>query len=109
MTGTIEQNVQDFYGKLLHCEANSGKMRWNAICEDMVSIYEIKFLTPQKKIGSRELWALLFEPDQKQQIKKNKLIQVFKDENYRDFFMNILYKGLEDPMEWDEWVTKFRY
>ena len=43
METKVENNVKEFYGKLLHCEAKSGKMRWNAICEDLVTLYEHSF------------------------------------------------------------------
>jgi hypothetical protein len=109
MTATIEQNVKDFYGKLLHCEANSGKMRWNAVCEDLVSIYEAKFTKSHQKIDSIELLNLLFEPDIRQEIKKKKLIKLFEDDVYSNFFMNILYVGLDDPKAWTEWVSHYRY
>ena len=106
---TLEYDVTDFYGKLLHCESNSGKMRWNAICEDLVSIYESKFDKNNQKIDPRELWTILFEPEQKQVTKKNTLIQLFKTQEYRTFFMETLYVGLEDPKEWSEWTTHYRY
>lgn len=106
---SVNHDVKEFYGKLLHCEANSGKMRWNAICEDLIAIYESSFDEPSRLIPSRDLWTILFEPDQKQEGNKKKLTKLFEDKLYKDFFMRKLYYGIEDPKDWDEWVSHFRY
>ena len=109
METKVENNVKEFYGKLLHCEAKSGKMRWNAICEDLVTLYEHSFEEKKRLIPSRELYSLLFEPYQKQEVNKKKLNNLFQNTTYQQFFMEKLYNGLDDPKDWPEWISHFRY
>ena len=41
---TETNDLDTFYSKLITKESQSGKMRWNAICEDITNIYLSDFV-----------------------------------------------------------------
>lgn len=102
-TLTTELNL--FYSKLLTKEDQSGKMRWNAICEDITSIYLSDFKGINNSLDHDIFFEILFNPKEK----REKLTTLFTDVKHRDFFMNVVYIGLDDPKDWDKWVSTYTY
>ena len=104
-SSTVTTELDLFYSKLLTKESQSGKLRWNAICEDITSIYLSDFKGIKNSLDHDIFFEILFNPKEK----KEKLTTLFTDVKHRDFFMNVVYIGLDDPKDWDKWVSTYTY
>ena len=102
-------NVDIFYSKLLENTTKSGKLRWNAICEDIISIYLNKFIDTERLINHDIFWDLLFNSDKNIPEKKQVLNNIFKSEKHFTFFENIVFIAIDDPENWNEWCSLFTY
>jgi hypothetical protein len=102
---SVTSDLDIFYTKLLTKESQSGKMRWNAICEDITSIYLNYFKGINNTLDHDTFLDILFNPKDKLEI----ITYLFTDTNHRDFFMNVAYIGVDDPKDWDKWISTFRY
>jgi hypothetical protein len=102
---SVTNDLDTFYSKLITKESQSGKMRWNAICEDITSIYLNDFKIYHNSIDHDTFLDILFNPKDKLEI----ISSLFTDKNHRDFFMNTVYIAMDDPKDWDKWVSTFVY
>jgi hypothetical protein len=98
-------DLDTFYSKLITKESQSGKMRWNAICEDITNIYLSDFKGVENSLDHDTFLNILFSPKEK----REKLTTLFTDLKHRDFFMNVVYIGIDDPKDWDKWVSTYTY
>jgi len=103
------REIDVFYSKLLKNTNSFGKMRWNAICEDIISIYFYEFEEKERLLDHDTFWSVVFEPHVNESEKRKILETVFQIEKHRAFFMNCVYIGIDDPKDWDKWVSQFRY
>jgi len=104
-SSTLTTDLDLFYSKLLTKESQSGKLRWNAICEDITNIYLSNFKGVDDSLDHDTFLNILFNPKEK----REKIITLFTDVKHRDFFMNVVYIGIDDPKDWDKWVSTFKY
>jgi hypothetical protein len=109
MNDNIIREVNIFYNKLMLKESESAKMRWNAICEDLTSIYLYEFKNDERKFDHDSLWAILFDPIKNKKENIIRLEEVFQSDKHNKFFMNVLLYGMDDPKNWDKWVNTFVY
>jgi hypothetical protein len=101
--------TEDFFNKLLKKSSESGRMRWNAIVEEILDIYESKFTQEKRMLTRKELWELLFEPYMQTELKKKDIIHISKNDEHRSFLLDIVSIGIDDPSQWKERVSYFRY
>ena len=104
-SSTVTTELDLFYNKLLTKESQSGKLRWNAICEDITNIYLSNFKGVDDSLDHDTFLNILFNPKEK----REKIITLFTDVKHRDFFMNVVYIAIDDPKDWDKWVSTFKY
>jgi hypothetical protein len=102
-------NVDIFYDKLLENTTKSGKMRWNAICEDIISIYFSSFLDNKRILNHDTFWDLLFNSSDNTNEKKKRLQIIFTDIDHFTFFRDIVFIAIDDPKSWNKWVSHFKY
>jgi len=102
-------DIDVFYSKLLKNTNNSGRMRWNAICEDIINMYLHNIPENSRLINRDRLWDILFNPYEKSDIKKKDLEVLFKNKEHLIFFKDIVYIAIDDPINWDKWVSRFMY
>lgn len=98
-----------FYKKLIQKASESGGMRWNAICEDIINIYLHEIPELNRMVSRDFLWDLLFNPQENENEKRKEIKRLFQNEQHRDYFMNRVYIGIDDPIGWDKWVSHFTY
>ena len=104
-SSTLPTDLDLYYSKLLTKESQSGKLRWNAICEDITNIYLSNFKGVDDSLDHDTFLNILFNPKET----REKIITLFTDVKHRDFFMNVVYIGIDDPKDWDKWVSTFKY
>lgn len=98
-----------FFKKLLKKSSESGKLRWNAIVEELLDIYDDMIVKSEQKYTRDELWNVLFEPTINAEQKLAKIVEVSKESNHSKFFYEVVNEGIEDPIVWDKRVSSFRY
>lgn len=100
--------MEAIYEKIIFESSKPGAMRWNEICNDIVTVY-FEIFTGEKLYRQEELWALLFEPLIKKNEKEEKLKKkVLDDTANKYFFLNILPQLLEDNFnDVDKFVNEF--
>ena len=64
---SVTSDLDIFYTKLLTKESQSGKMRWNAICEDITSIYLDDFRGIENRLDHDTFLDILFNPIEKRE------------------------------------------
>lgn len=101
--------TEDFFDKLLKKSSESGRMRWNAIVEEILDIYESKFTQEKRMLTREEFWKILFEPYIQTELKKKEILHISKNNEHKSFLLDIVNIGIDDPPEWKERVSSFRY
>lgn len=95
--------VRFFFQSIQTLKKESGGQRWNAICEDAATLWQLtwpKEFTPLH-LSHEELWELLFEPPEDI---RNPLYMKFEilcaKPGFPEFFFHILHSLLDPPAAW---------
>jgi len=86
-------NVDTFYKKLRECQESS--QRWNAIVEDIVSLYIYTFDT-SKLFSSGDLWDFMFTVRENHLEFHSEIWNTFTNTSYNIFFKTV-YIAMDDP------------
>lgn len=97
--------MNEIFEKILTASADSGRMRWNEIVNDIITVY-FEIFDGDKLYERNELWALLFEPNNDKEEKKNKLDHCLRNSKNHDFFLRVLPILLKDNFKGVEKLVK---
>jgi hypothetical protein len=83
---------------------DSGILRWNSLCEDILKLYNIRYPN-NRPYDEIEFWNLIFESDNISFIDMEILEEKCKDPNFSSFLFYLLHAFTDPPASW--WNQQF--